>query len=108
MYIIKNFNGKTLRGTVTEKTKTHYLVNWEDGAFGMLGLEDENRYYTLWPECKVVTDSNKREFVGTFDECREYCRQKWQCANHFTDFLVRNGYTDVIFLNMIVAQIIAE
>jgi len=109
MFILKNFNGKTLRGIVTEKTDFHYTVRWDDGALGILLIEDENKWYKLYPSCRVVsTKKNETIFTGLFEECRRACRERWSTAGHSPDFLVRNGYTEVLFLNGLVAQIVSD
>lgn len=108
MFVLKNFNGKTLRGKVTEKRDNQYIIRWDDGAFGILDAEDENKWYRLFPECHVVDLKNNVIFRGMFEECRDFCKNAWTIAKHTPDFLVRNGCTEVIFLNSIVAQIIAE
>lgn len=108
MFVLKNFNGKVKRGIVEKKDEFFNYIQWDDGAFGMLRLEDENVWYKLFSSCRVVTPKNETIFTGMFEECRAFCRNAWTIAKHTPDFLVRNGYTEVIFLNSIVAQIIAE
>ena len=108
MFVLKNFNGKVKRGTVTGKDEFYNIVRWDDGALGLLRLEDENVWYKLYPSCRVIARNNETIFTGMFDECRTFCRNAWTIAKHTPDFLVRNGQTEVIFLNSIVAHIIAE
>ena len=107
MLVIDRKTGKTI-GKVIEICDEYKRVKRENGNISLIYPEDEMWLFNVVPECKVISMTNDVLFHGTFNECRQFCRDRWTLGKYGAEFLVRDCCTWVVNLNSYVAQITCE